>query len=171
MTHLNHAIYNTSKGNMNMTFFIGCFDKNTKTFTYCNASHDPPYHIRKKGGQLTKKDLKPLNAANHPRLGEDPNAKFFSASIQLDAGDTVVCYTDGIVDVQNPEKERWGRRQFLANLLESGTGANSARQFVDRMVNSTALYRKDTELLDDVTFFVFRHDPRIAASGAPKKAA
>lgn len=168
MSHLNHAIYGTSNGNMNMTFFIGCFMKETGLFYYCNASHDPPYLIRKKNGPLTKKDLKPLNASTFPRLGESPSTVYAASCVELAPGDVIFCYTDGIVDVQNPELARWGRKNFQAKLLEVGTTGGSAREFVNRLVAGANSYRQNAELLDDITVLAFQFHKAMAKT---KKAA
>ncbi|RYZ67920.1 MAG: HAMP domain-containing protein, partial [Proteobacteria bacterium] len=113
---LNRAICETSKGKMMMTFFLACIDKTTGEMTYANASHEAPYVLRNGVTDPGRGDFENLNEVNNPRLGEQIDRVFKETSIQLNAGDRVVFYTDGVVDVKNPEEKVWGERKFLKTL-------------------------------------------------------
>ena len=113
MTILNRAIHATSKGQMMMTFFIGCFDYSKNTFTYSNASHDPPFYLNKEiEGKPKRKDYFPLMEVNNPRLGEKSDTVFKEYEMKIERGDKFIFYTDGILDVKNDKDEIWGERRF-----------------------------------------------------------
>ena len=90
MELFNSAIYGTSHGTVMMTFFLGCFDRDSMQFEYCNASHDPPFLMRpQEGKKLKKKDLTPLMEKIGKRLGETPDSQYEKVSIDLSPGDRI----------------------------------------------------------------------------------
>jgi sigma-B regulation protein RsbU (phosphoserine phosphatase) len=151
---MNTSIYEVSRGKVMMTFFLGCFDRATKKFTYCNASHEPPFLIKKKDGILKKKDLIPLNDVNGPRLGQARDTTYEQTEIQLAEGDRILFYTDGIPDIQNPKSEAWGEREFIKALLISNTDFPPVEVAVQNLIRLFSEYRQDAPLKDDVTFFM-----------------
>lgn len=158
MELLNRSIYDVSKGRIMMTFFLASFDLQTGELIYCNASHEAPFLMKKGAEALKRKDLVPLNEVNNPRLGQSRNSNYEQTSIQLSAGDSVFFYTDGIPDIQNPGKDAWGEREFLKALVAASKDYPSVGDYVDRFVTSFQGYRQGAPLVDDVTFFVVKHE-------------
>lgn len=160
---MNHAIHQTSRSKINMTFFLGCLDLNTGELVYSNASHDPPYLLKKPSeGKIKKKNLIPLMDVNGPRLGEREESEYQIARVQLDPGDQIFFYTDGIMDVQNPAGENLGERSFLKALLESINEGQDPEERVRILQEQIESYRQDSELIDDVTLFLLHFGPREA---------
>lgn len=147
---LNKAIYSTSKGEMMMTFFLGCFDLETNTFSYSNASHDPPFLLSHEvKGKPKRKDYFPLMEINNPRLGENEHSEYKSFEMKINPGDKIVFYTDGIVDVKNPEGDFFGERRFLKSL--STINSEDVSYTVGAVFDSMNEFREETPLDDDVT--------------------
>jgi sigma-B regulation protein RsbU (phosphoserine phosphatase) len=159
MSLLNHSIYEVSKGRIMMTFFLASYDPETKIFTYANASHEPPFLIKKKEGPPKKKDLIPLNEVNDARLGQSPTTEFEEACVQLDEDDTIFFYTDGIPDLRNQQNEAIGERNFVKIITDSIQDYPSAQDFMDRMNLKLIDHRKQAALIDDITFFVLKVGP------------
>ncbi|MDG0816159.1 SpoIIE family protein phosphatase [Bdellovibrio svalbardensis] len=155
---LNRSIYDVSKGRIMMTFFVASFDLDSGELVYCNASHEAPFLMKKTEGALKKKDLIPLNEVNNPRLGQSRDSKYEETSVKLNAGDSVFFYTDGIPDIQNPNKAAWGEREFIKALIAANKDCPKVSDAVDKFVVSFQDYRQSAPLVDDVTFFVVKHD-------------
>jgi phosphoserine phosphatase RsbU/P len=155
---LNRAICETSKGKMMMTFFLACIDKTTGEMTYANASHEAPYVLRDGVADPGRGDFENLNDVNNPRLGEQPDREFKQSSIQLNPGDRIVFYTDGVVDVKNPEDKAWGERKFLKSLSTEMTAHPDASDALASVVDTLWTYRSQTPLDDDVTLVMCRYD-------------
>ncbi|QDK39774.1 sigma factor sigB regulation protein rsbU [Bdellovibrio sp. NC01] len=155
---LNRSIYDVSRGRIMMTFFLASFDLDTGELIYCNASHEAPFLMKKGDGPLKKKDLIPLNEVNNPRLGQARDSVYEETSIKLDAGDAVFFYTDGIPDIQNPGKEAWGEREFIKALIAANKDYPSVGDSVDKFAVSFQDHRQGAPLVDDVTFFVVKHE-------------
>lgn len=155
---LNRSIYDVSKGRIMMTFFLAAYDTESGELTYCNASHEAPFLIRKSESELKKRDLVTLNEVNNPRLGQSRDSVYQQTSIQLQPGDAVFFYTDGIPDIQNPGKESWGERNFIKALIAANKDYPEAHDSVERFVQSFQDHRQGAPLVDDVTFFVVKNE-------------
>lgn len=158
MELLNRSIYDVSKGQIMMTFFLASFDFQTGELIYCNASHEAPFLIKKADGELKKKDLIPLNEVNNLRLGQDRDSVYQQTSIQLSQGDSVFFYTDGIPDIQNPGRKAWGEREFIKALIGANKDFPAVDDTVDKFVTSFQSHRQGAPLVDDVTFFVVKNE-------------
>ncbi|XGC79647.1 SpoIIE family protein phosphatase [Bdellovibrio bacteriovorus] len=159
---LNRSIYDVSKGRIMMTFFLASFDLETGELIYCNASHEAPFLMKKtEGAPLKKKDLVPLNEVNNPRLGQSRDSVYSQTSIQVDVGDSVFFYTDGIPDIQNPNKEAWGEREFIKALIAANKDGPGVGDSVEKFALSFQGHRQGAALVDDVTFFVVKHEGNV----------
>ncbi|MNT29941.1 Phosphoserine phosphatase RsbU [compost metagenome] len=158
MELLNRSIYDVSKGRIMMTFFLASFDTETGELVYCNASHEAPFLMKKGEAALKKKDLIPLNEVNNPRLGQARDSQYEQTSVQVEPGDAVFFYTDGIPDIQNPGKEAWGEREFLKALIAANKEYPPVDQSVAQFVRSFQGHRQGAPLIDDVTFFVVKNE-------------
>ena len=95
------------------TVFYGVLDKMGR-FEYVNAGHVPPLLRRKSGA------LEGLGSANFP-VGMFAEAEYQSSRVQLDPGDFLVVYTDGVSEAQNPQNELFEEAR-LRRIMESFTG-------------------------------------------------
>ena len=154
---LNRAICETSKGSMMMTFFLASIDKKTGLMTYANASHEPPLLVHDSASEPAREDFIPLNDVNNPRLGEQKGLDFKESSVQLEPGDRIVFYTDGVTDVKNPEAKAWGERRFLKSLSSELTAHPGTQQALGGVVERLWDFRSMTPLDDDVTLILCRY--------------
>ncbi len=156
---MNKAIHETSKGRILMTFFVAAIDIKTGELTYANASHEPPYVIRARqdGGKITKKDLEPLIEARGSRLGDKRSSLYNEAKVQLKEGDTLLFYTDGIVDLMSPSGKAWGERGFIKSICDSAAAGPTAENKMVKMKANIASYRESTALVDDITLLVCQY--------------
>ncbi|HUU31572.1 MAG TPA: GAF domain-containing SpoIIE family protein phosphatase, partial [Phycisphaerae bacterium] len=90
------------------TLFYGVLDSRARRLTYANAGHEPPLLIRK--GQI-----RPLTVGG-PLLGITLEASYESEAIQLEAGDTLVAFSDGAFDAANFKQERFGKERLLDSI-------------------------------------------------------
>ncbi len=157
MQLLNKAIYDVSKGQVMMTFFLGVIDLEASTLSYCNASHEPPFLVKGDNPTPKKKDLIPLMEVNNARLGQAPTSTYEQAQLQMDADDFILFYTDGIADIRNPKGVSLGERDFLKVVLKSMPQRKNPSLFVQSMNASLNEFRADSGLIDDVTFFCVKY--------------
>jgi serine phosphatase RsbU (regulator of sigma subunit) len=92
-----------------VTALIAQMDCDRGVLTYCNAGHFPPILFRQDG------DVQLLETGG-PLLGALQGAEFASGELTLEPGDTLVVYSDGVVECRNPEGEEFGLDRLIAAL-------------------------------------------------------
>jgi sigma-B regulation protein RsbU (phosphoserine phosphatase) len=156
---LNHAIHSTSKGEVLMTFVILSIDVGTGLITYANASHESCFVLPEKD-VLKKKDFIPLNESEGRRLGESADSVYQEAQHQLNPGDTLFLYTDGLLDLTAPSGEILGERNMIKIIGDHFGGRVRVREKLDRFKGEIAKYRGETPLKDDLTMLVAQYKPK-----------
>lgn len=89
------------------TAFLGIFEPHTGFFRYTNAGHNPPLLLRADG------TIEEIATTGVP-LGLLPQAPYGAGETVLEPGDTLVLYTDGLVEANNPEDEEYGLDRLKA---------------------------------------------------------
>ncbi len=140
---LNEVICRNTTAGKFVTFFYARMELKAYRLTYCNAGHNPPVLLHRDGSHtmLTPSDLV---------LGVAPDWQYHQREIQLRAGDRLVLFTDGLVEVENPLGEQFGVGRLI-RILQQNAG-ESARTLHDRVLRalsefSKGLYRDDITLL------------------------
>lgn len=159
MEVLNHAIHQTSRGKILMTFLIASIDTKTGEVVYANASHEVPYILKKVAGRAgSKKDLVPILEVNGPRLGEKDHTKYEEGKFKLEAGEILALYTDGVLDIQNTGGEKIGERNFLKALAKLTTMETPVIAKMESLTTDLNSYRSGTMLIDDVTLMLCEYE-------------
>jgi len=134
-----------------VTGFIAQIDCDRGELTYCNAGHFPPLLLRA-GGQTD------LLQEGGPLLGAIEQAEFQSASLVLEPGDTVVAYSDGVLECCNPSGEEFGPDRLAATLrCAEGQSAHTKLMTVLATLQD---YANGSPLCDDVSLTVIQRDTR-----------
>lgn len=129
-----------------ITFFYAVVDAGKGTITYCNCGHEPTVLIRdgrimnlEKGGIV---------------LGVDAQAEYEIETVELKAGDSLLFYTDGLVDAANFDGELWGRENLLETAKKFTAGS------AERMIKNILTYRRRfvglAEQIDDTSIIVVK---------------
>jgi len=92
---LNGYLCDNNQSQMFVTLYAGIFNLRTGVLEYCDAGHEPPFLIR--SGDKPQLIRKQEGMA----LGVDANYPYHSTTIQLNPGDTVFLYTDGLNEARN----------------------------------------------------------------------
>jgi len=149
---VNKSICQVSKNKMMMTCFLGVMDKKTKIIHYVNASHEAPFVLSSKK-DLKKKDLVFLDESKCNRLGQSTSSEFQVATYQLQPNDRIFVYTDGVPDVRNKKEESLQERGLFKLVIENHNKSANVKEFVEGIQHQLDLFRENSELIDDVTFF------------------
>jgi serine phosphatase RsbU (regulator of sigma subunit)/predicted ester cyclase len=102
--------------NMFVTCFYAVLDLNSGSLTYANAGHDLPY-LHRNG------EAEELRARGMP-LGLMPGMSYEEKEIELDVGEGVFFYSDGLVEAHDPRGEMFGfprLRALIAEHAEEGS--------------------------------------------------
>lgn len=131
--------------------FITCFyallDSQNKTLSYTNAGHCPPMLIRN-GECLRLREGGPV-------FGVFPREPYVQADVQLQSGDCLVLFTDGVTEASNALGKEFGEER-LQELLLANCHLN-AGDLRDRIMGEVNEYSAG-EVYDDATLMVVRVD-------------
>lgn len=109
-----------------VTLWYGVIDPETLHLTYCGAGHEPPMIISvPRDRPPTMADLVELSTGGMV-IGVDPAQRYQRGHFDLHRGDVLVCYTDGMTDVQNFEENRFGKRRLQYAIIETLAEAPTA---------------------------------------------
>jgi phosphoserine phosphatase RsbU/P len=143
---VNRQVYGSSLADRYATLFYGVFDGATRTLEYVNAGHNPPLVIRRDGS------ITWLETGGVP-LGIFPDSTYEQAAVQLNPGDLVIAYTDGLIEAVNPAGEEWGVEGLRKAAAESVT--QCPEQIVQQIFTSMDEFSRACPT-DDATVLVLR---------------
>ena len=103
---LNKKVINNAKGEKFITFFIGHYNAYTRKLKYINAGHNQPLLLMGKNVQLLSEGCTGLGI-----LDELPSLKV--GKIEVPPKSTLVLYTDGVVELENPAGEQFSIEQLI----------------------------------------------------------
>lgn len=154
METLNTAIYYAAKGTIKMTFFVSIIDLESGELRYCNASHEMPLVSRGWSPEAPrdKSGLSALGGAPDPALGDSPDTQFHEHSFQLQPGDALTWYTDGLTEGRNTEKEEFGESRFSRAFVKCAH--LSADEIKAQILEKARGFYGAAPLEDDVTLVV-----------------
>jgi serine phosphatase RsbU (regulator of sigma subunit) len=126
---------------MYATLFFGVLNPSTGILSYINGGHEPLYVIN--AGNI-KDRLKPTG----PAVGLMPDIIFKSQKIQLEPGDLLVGYTDGVTEARSPEDEIYTRDRLQSLLTQP---LKSATETLERIKTNLFAFIDIAPRSDDVT--------------------
>jgi phosphoserine phosphatase RsbU/P len=147
----NYIIDNHMDDNMFATLFFGLLDPMTGQLAYINAGHNPPFIIDAQGN--LKAALKNTGAA----VGMFAGVDYTIANAQMEPGDTLFTYTDGVTEARNVAGDFVTEKGLLALLAEPST---SATKLLDRVDLYLQNFMRDAVQFDDITMMAihYTHD-------------
>lgn len=132
-----------------ITLFLGYIDLENNEFVYTNAGHDYPYLFRASG------KTERLESTGIP-IGMLPESKYDESSVQLESGDVLFVYSDGIVDATNADGNMFTEER-LAYLVESNTG-KSPQEIASAIEKEILKFIGKTPQFDDMTMLILKRD-------------
>ena len=128
------------------TIFYGILDPATGTLTYINGGHEPPLVI---GAGGIKSTLEPTG----PAVGLDPDLEFKTGITILEPENTLLAYTDGVMDARNRMGEGFGKKR-LQEIVEGDF--QSAEALIQKIKNRLNDHIQNENQFDDITILALR---------------
>jgi len=128
------------------TAVLGEYDPASRRLNYVNAGHNPPILRRASGA------IELLEEGGLP-LGIDSSATFHTGTAQLNPGDVLILFTDGVVEAVNQAGEEYGNQRWQDAIAALPRGnAQTALQYLIKGVDD---YVGSTRQSDDITYLIF----------------
>ncbi len=143
---VNRQVHASSPEDRYATLFYGVFDGATRTLRYVNAGHNPPMVLKRDGSILG------LRIGGAP-VGLFPDSTYEEGALQLNPGDLLIAYTDGIIEAVNSAGKEWGVDGLRRAAVECDR--HSAQDIVRAIFSSMDEFSRDRQA-DDATVVALR---------------
>jgi sigma-B regulation protein RsbU (phosphoserine phosphatase) len=177
VSSMNRLLHGSTDASSYATFFYAQFDERTGQLTYVNAGHNPPMLVRAAtsakvqgvgyGGaarealisseaiadENQRADVRLLTTGG-PIIGAFNTSDYQQETIQMEHGDLLVAYTDGVTEARNAQDQEFGEAR-LRRIIDSSTHAPS-RELSERIVQSVREWCGEIPPHDDLTLVVMR---------------
>jgi serine phosphatase RsbU (regulator of sigma subunit) len=147
----NNRLLKDARANLFITIFYGILDPEQGTITYCNAGHIPPFLIRR-----SDQDSVDSLARTGMPMGVEADSTWNTETVQIDPGDILVIYTDGIPDAQD-EAGNFFNDEAIINLARENTG-RLAFEIQSTIIEEVQDFSGDSPQTDDITLMVLVRD-------------
>lgn len=144
----NKLLSEDSDSGMFVTLFYAILDLKTSTMEYVNAGHNPPVMFIRKTGFMECLSTKGI------ALGAMDSIEFEKKKINLESGDVIVFYTDGVTEALNNKKELFGEKR-LYQLIKSNSDL-CAEEMVNKIKESVMSFSENQSQFDDITLMVIK---------------
>ena len=148
LKRVNAALYPDIPSEMFVTCFYAILHPDSGRLLYANAGHDLPY-IRRRSGE----DTQELRARGMP-LGMMPEMSYEEKEASLREGDSVLFYSDGLVEAHDPHYEMFGFPKLRRLVAEHAAEEGSLVDFL--MDELSSFVGEDWEQEDDITLVTLR---------------
>jgi serine phosphatase RsbU (regulator of sigma subunit) len=130
-----------------ITFAICILDPVRHCVTVLNAGHMPPLLRRKRTGGVESLGKRIVS----PPLGIDPAETYQEETIDLEPGDVVLMYTDGVSEMRAIDDDRFGIPSVEAAVAK----ATRAQEAVDSVMDAVRAFAEDEPQEDDICVVAF----------------
>jgi len=141
--HVNRDLCRETSTRDFATLFYGVIDTRSGLFTYVNAGHMPALFVR--DGECTELDT------SGGIIGLDKESSWRHRSVQLEPGQTLMIYSDGLSDAMNFQDESFGRKRIVAALLDAVADHEDAETITAHILWEMRRFTGLQERFDDLT--------------------
>jgi len=129
------------------TLFFGIIDPLTGALSYVNGGHEP---LIIKDAQKIKSRLDPTG----PAVGMMPGTHYKIEKIQLEPGDILFGYTDGVTEARSPEDELYTRKRFEESVVTCNLP--TAAESIEKVKSNLFEFIQNAPQADDITMLAIR---------------
>ncbi|MCC5941806.1 MAG: serine/threonine-protein phosphatase [Balneolaceae bacterium] len=145
---INNIIHKNTPSDKFITFFWAKYINDHKILRYVNAGHNPPLLLR-----FGEDEFIELTDGGLLLGAMETMMPYVQTDIQLNSGDLLVCYTDGIDETMNAGDEEYGTKRLKDCIVSNRD--KSSQEILDAIVNSVKEY-SGNKFSDDLTLLVLK---------------
>ncbi len=145
----NNVLCLNNTENMFVTLWLGILEISTGRMTVCNAGHERPV-LRQKGCSF-----KQLRDTHGFAMGCIPDAEYQNYELQLEPGDKLFLYTDGVPEATDADLRQLGMDTALMALNKDPQA--SPKQMIDNVQTVIRAFVQEADQFDDITMLAFEY--------------
>ena len=146
IAHINRTLIRRAIQSRFVTVMYGMLAPDGR-LTYCNAGHNPPILVSRTGVRRLE--------TGGLILGLFPHATYEEESIQLEDGDTLVVFSDGVTEAVDTAGDEFGEERLLPCIAQHSSSAPSV--VLDEILATVRAFSANAAQVDDVTALVLRY--------------
>jgi phosphoserine phosphatase RsbU/P len=150
MSKVNYLLWESIERNQFITAFYGILDATNRTLAYANAGHNPPLLLNADGSAIF------LTQGAVP-LGMFRETRYHEYYLNIEPGQLLVLYTDGVTEALSPHEEEFGRDRLVNSVR--AVAQLTAREMIAAIQQDIAEWTDHRGAGDDVTLFVIKALP------------
>ena len=149
LNYVNNMLCHESIDSMFVTVFYGIYNTETGLVEYTNAGHNPPYVVRADG------TVDALPMSENIVAGMFDAFTFTQSTLQLDKGDMLVLFTDGVTEAFNTSGEMFDEKGLETTLENKGAG-KSSHDICQEILKDVNDFSGKEPQSDDITLMAIR---------------
>jgi serine phosphatase RsbU (regulator of sigma subunit)/sugar lactone lactonase YvrE len=149
---LNAALYPRMEKMMFAAFGFAILEPESDKLQWANAAQ--PYPMVKRDEQVFD-----FNSEGGLPLGMMPRGEYVASVLELQAGDVVIFYTDGLIEAENKTEEMYGTER-LEQLITQIDSTMNGEEMIKTILQDVAAFVGEAEQYDDMTVVVVKRNSR-----------
>ncbi|HQH12760.1 MAG TPA: SpoIIE family protein phosphatase [Candidatus Sumerlaeota bacterium] len=151
LNKVNDMLVEDNSESMFVTLFYAMLNTNTGEVAFCNAGHNPPFIVRKSG------ELQAISCCENIPLGIFPERCYQNKTLNLEPGDGIFLYTDGITEAQTQKSEFFTTTRLIQSLQRLNN--QSASGIIEGVIEDVRAFTHGDPQSDDITALFVRYQP------------
>jgi serine phosphatase RsbU (regulator of sigma subunit) len=147
---MNQAVIDSGQDDIFVTLIYAVLDATNRQLVIANAGHMPAIVRRKEEDEVLV-----LDRVSGLPLGVMPDPEYQSETYELHPGDSIMLFTDGLVEAMDPSQKMYGMERLEKALAD---GPSDAISVLDRAVRDVQRHVADASQFDDTTIVCFGLD-------------
>ena len=156
LREVNARLTENNEANMFVTVWLGILELSTGLLLWSDAGHEKPLVCLKGSWSMLKKKsgiaLGVLSEEDFALRGKTP---FADHSLQLQPGDLLFQYTDGVTEAIDPQETQFGEERLLAAMSRADTG--ELKRAAEQLRQEIDAFAKTAPQFDDITMLLVRY--------------
>jgi serine phosphatase RsbU (regulator of sigma subunit)/pSer/pThr/pTyr-binding forkhead associated (FHA) protein len=147
VSEINQYIYDNTPSNRYVTLFYSELDPRSHQLTYINGGHNSPLLVRASG------EVTPLDIGGFP-VGITPFGDYREGWVEIEPGDVLVIYSDGVTESLNEQGEEFGEARLI-EIVQKNRG-RAAAGLRDRIDEALTRFVGKADSVDDLTLVILK---------------
>ncbi len=148
----NLELFTNNQHQFFLTLFLGVLNTKTGSLNYCNAAHTSTF-ILKSNGEIVS-----LEQSHGLPLGLYPDKEYSDSKIDIEYGDTIILYTDGITELQDKNSFLFGEERLKEHVSHL---AGETPEVIAKNIEQTLdIFRAEVNQADDISLLILKYTPQ-----------
>jgi len=149
LRRVNRVLHDERVKGMFVTLIYGILDVRTGEVAYCNAGHNLPFHLHRRG------DVTMLPRARSLAVCLVADFAFPVHTLRLAPGDTLFLYTDGVTEAADANRNQFEDDRLHEHLRSANGAAPDA--LIRHVLEAVTAFAGDAPQADDITMLAVRY--------------